>query len=466
MIDVGSDETTRLEDVQPWYRPGKWYTCAATWLPEVRKTMPRLPKKVYVQDVTLREAQTNISVSLSVDAKVELARKLGTLGIVSLDCGFAGNSQDETLVREIAFGKVVESAVKITLGFLCMDIAQQADDIKRACDHAVEIGCTGFVPVCFACPRDRTEIDLWVDVVQYIAETHPDLALGFGFIGTSGAMNYLLNRPGMRSSFDWQVELARLVTQAGVQTVNMADSNGIASPAAWKYIASQFRDAIGPEKGLMTHNHNDYGQALANALAAVEGGANWVDVALCGLGHRAGNSALEEVVMALEALYGIETGIQTEKLYEVCAFFQAVSGARAHPWKAIVGERLWAEAGAASAELLRLKWQGKDLFEAGMEVWNPKVVGLSHQIYIGKDSLTFFPSGAPNPAVAEGLLNRLGLRTDTVSVERVMKAILFEIERREAAGEDKWLTEEEVAALCLGLVERETGGVGCRESAR
>jgi hypothetical protein len=62
--------------------------------------------------------------------------------------------------------------------------------------------------------------------------------------------------------------------------VNMADSNGIASPASWKYIASRFRAAIGPDKGLMTHNHNDYGQALANTLAAVEGGANWLGASL------------------------------------------------------------------------------------------------------------------------------------------------------------------------------------------
>jgi isopropylmalate/homocitrate/citramalate synthase len=155
--------------------------------------------------------------------------------------------------------------------------------------------------------------------------------------------------------------------------------------------------------------------------------------------------------MALEALYGIKTGMNTEKLYDLCAFVQKVSGARTQPWKAIVGDRLWAEGAAAAGNLIQLKRDEKDFFEAGTETWNPKVVGLTHQVYFGKDSLTVFPSGTPNPAVIQGFLTHLGLGADPKVVDGIMKAMLEEIERRGAAGRDRWLTEEEVTELCWKL---------------
>lgn len=97
-----------LLKLQPWYRPGKWYTSPMTWLPEVRATMPDLPERVHVIDPTLREAEDNISVSFTIDQKVEIARKLSDIGVEAVDCGYVGNPGHEETLRKIASAGVPE----------------------------------------------------------------------------------------------------------------------------------------------------------------------------------------------------------------------------------------------------------------------------------------------------------------------------------------------------------------------
>ena len=82
---------------------------------------------------------------------------------------------------------------------------------------------------------------------------------------------------------------------------------------------------------------------MGNAVCGIEGGADWLDVVICGLGDRAGNTSFEEVVLSLEGIYGVSTGIKLEKLYELAHYVQKASGAWAQHWKAVVGDRVWAE---------------------------------------------------------------------------------------------------------------------------
>jgi isopropylmalate/homocitrate/citramalate synthase len=188
---------------------------------------------------------------------------------------------------------------------------------------------------------------------------------------------------------------------------------------------------------------------VANAVAGIEGGADWLDVVICGLGDRAGNTSFEEVVLALEAVYGVSTGIKLEKLYDLAQYVQEAGGARTQHWKAVVGDRVWAESSHA-AGLIPLKREGKSFFEAGMESWNPAIVGQTHQLFFGKVVI--------NPGVIEGFLQYLGLKYDTETMEKIVKAGLAEIDRRAASGQDRWLTEEEVNELCKKMAKPTRGG--------
>jgi isopropylmalate/homocitrate/citramalate synthase len=428
-----------IQELHPWYKPGKWFTSPATWFPEVRAMTPNLPKKVHIQETSLREGEENVSVSFTIDQKVEIARRLSAMGVRAIDCGYVGNPYQEDTVKRIISGGVIRKPTKVLLNRMCGDLHKQLDVVKKAADHAVEVGCTAFGPVCLIVPQTGKEQAAYVELIRYIKDNHPDLNISFGITMASGSYRVLKNLSGMREYHNLQLELARLVTEAGVDRISIADTMGCASPSAWKYIVSNFRKAIGPEKGLTCHNHNDFGLAVGNAVAGIEGGADWLDVVICGLGDRAGNTSFEEVVLTLEAIYGISTGIKLEKLYDLAQYVQEASGARTQHWKAVVGDRVWAESSHA-AGLIELKREGKSFFEAGMEAWNPEIVGQTHQLFFGKVVI--------NPSVIEGFLKYLGLKYDNGIIDNIIKAGLQEIDKRAALGQDRWLTEEEVNALC------------------
>jgi 2-isopropylmalate synthase len=433
-----------IQKLHPWYVPGKWFTSPATWFPEVRATMPNLPKRVHIQETTLREGEENVSVSFTIDQKVEIARRLSEMGVEAIDCGYMGNPYQEETVKRILSAGVIQKPTRLILNRMCGDLIKQLDVLKEAADHAVKIGCKAFGPVCLQVPETAAEQDAYVKLASYIKETHPDLHVSMGITMASGSFRVLNNRLNMRSYHNLQLQLAKLVTEAGVDRISIADTMGCASPSAWKYIASNFRKAIGPEKGLTCHNHNDFGLASGNAVSGIEGGADWLDVVICGLGDRAGNTSFEEVVLSLEGIYGISTGITLEKLYELAQYVQQASGAWTQHWKSVVGDRVWAESSHA-AGLIELKRKGQSFFEAGMEAWNPEIVGQSHRLFFGKVVI--------NPNVIEGFLKYLGLKTDKQTVDAIIKAGLAEIDQRAAVGRDRWLTEEEVNDLCRKMVK-------------
>jgi 2-isopropylmalate synthase len=435
---------TEIQKLHPWYKPGKWFTTPATWLPEVRATMLDLPRRVHIQETTLREGEENVSVSFTIDQKVEIARRLSEMGVEAIDCGYMGNPYQEETVKRILAAGVIKKPTRLLLDRMCGDLYKQLDVLKEAADHAVKIGCAAFGPVCLKVPETPVEQDAYVKLARYIKETHPDLHTSMGITMASGSYRVLKNLPDFRTYHNLQLQLAKLVTEAGIDRISIADTMGCASPSAWKYIVSNFRQAIGPDKGLTCHNHNDFGLAVGNAVSGIEGGADWLDVVICGLGDRAGNTSFEEVVLSLEGIYGISTGIKLEKLYELAQYVQKASGAWTQHWKAVVGDRVWAESSHASG-LIELKRKGESFFEAGMEAWNPQIVGQTHQLFFGKVVI--------NPGVIEGFLKYLGLKTDKKTIAAIVKAGLEEIDRRAAAGQDRWLTEEEVNDLCRKMAK-------------
>ncbi|HTY82284.1 MAG TPA: hypothetical protein VMB24_05835 [Dehalococcoidales bacterium] len=432
-----------IEKLQPWYKPGKWFTSPATWFQEVRAMSPNLPKKVHIQETTLREGEENVSVSFTLDQKVEIAGKLSTMGVECIDCGYIGNPYQEETAKRILAAKVIKSPTKLILNRMCGDLINNLDALKAAADRAVEIGCGAFGPVCLQVPETPSQMKAYEDLTYYIKKTHPGLHVSFGITMASGSFRVLKNL-GMRKYHTLQLELAKIITQAGADRISIADTMGCASPSAWKFIASDFRKAIGPDKGLTLHNHNDFGLAVGNAVSGVEGGADWLDVVICGLGDRAGNTSFEEAVLALEGIYGIDTGIKLDKLYDLAQYVQKASGAYTQHWKAVIGDRVWAESSHA-AGLINLKREGKSFFEAGMEAWNPEIVGQSHQLFFGKVVI--------NPSVVEGFLKYLKLNYTKDTIDKIVGAGLKEIDRRAAAGQDRWLTEEELNDLCRKMAK-------------
>jgi len=418
-----------LMEKKPWLNPGKWFGSPITWLPEVRATLSSMPKEVHIQETTLREGEDNASVSFNMEQRVEIARRLSDMGVSHIDVGDIGNPLHVETLKTIMSAGVVKPPTRIQI----FTRAHEVNDLNREVDKIVKYGATaiGFIS------WDHWDLS---ESIKYCKTNYPHIYVTFGYTGTTGRVGARAPKDAtMRSSFDWQIEFAKKMCEAGADRIQMSDSMGCGSPAAIRYLSTQFKEAIGPKKSLLLHAHNDYGQAVANAVAAVEAGVDWLDTAVNGLGDRAGNTALEEVVMVLECLYGIKTGIKLEKLYEVSKYLQEASGVRVQSYKAIVGDRVWMESGHARM-LIRWKRKGVPFFEAGMETWNPQIIGSTHELVFGKASFI--------PEVIKGFLEYLKLPSDENTVNKIYAAGLKQIDERIARGEDRFFTEDEVNSLC------------------
>ena len=182
-----------------------------------------------------------------------------------------------------------------------------------------------------------------------------------------------------RSDMNYLIEFARNAKLAGADRLRYCDTVGVLEPFATYEKIKTLIDATGIDVEM--HTHNDFGMATANALAGVRAGANWVGVTVGGLGERAGNAPLEEVVMALKYIDGDDLNFKTGMFVEVAKYVARASGRILHPSKPIVGSNMFAhESGIHGDGVLKNPLT--------YEVFSPEEVGLQRQIVIGKHSGT------------------------------------------------------------------------------
>jgi isopropylmalate/homocitrate/citramalate synthase len=216
----------------------------------------------------------------------------------------------------------------------------------------------------------------------------------------------------VRAPFDFVERLYTEVQNAGADRLVVADTVGIMTPLTFRWYLTEFQRRVHP-KDLSVHCHNDFGLAAANTLTAIECGARAPHVCVNGLGERAGNASLEEVVVELEALYGVRTGIRTEKLTELSRLVEELSGIPVAANKALVGYNAFShEAGIHTHGILANTLTYEPL--------QPERVGGHRNMILGKhtgkaavvEKLRERGITAPDPLLVE-LLQRI--KTDTES---------------------------------------------------
>jgi isopropylmalate/homocitrate/citramalate synthase len=141
-----------------------------------------------------------------------------------------------------------------------------------------------------------------------------------------------------KGNLDYIVDTCNRAIEAGASRLMLADSLGSLSPFGMKFLVERVNQHLNKSVPIVVHCHNSFGQATMNACAAVTGGAAGVHVAANGLGLHGGLSSLEETVVALEMLFGLSTGIQTEKLYDFCTYVERVTGVTLPRHRAVVGD--------------------------------------------------------------------------------------------------------------------------------
>ncbi len=197
----------------------------------------------------------------------------------------------------------------------------------------------------------------------------------------SGAEVMFSPMDATRTQESFLVEVIEAVDEVGVDWINIPDTCGVATPRRFGdliEVVTEHTDA-----GVDVHTHDDFGLAGANALAGVEAGAHQMQVSVNGIGERAGNAALEEVVMAAESLYNADTGVDTTQITEVSRMVEQASDIAVPPNKPVVGRNAFShESGIHAAGVI----ENSDTFEPG--VMTPEMVGATRELVMGKHTGT------------------------------------------------------------------------------
>ncbi len=330
-------------------------------------------KRIVIFDTTLRDGEQSPGASLSVKEKVQIAIQLERLGVDIIEAGFPVSSK-----VQFEAVKACSSEVRNTI------IAGLARTLEKDIKSAYEsLGDA-------AHPRIHTFIATSPIHMKHKLHKTPDEVMKMAVEAVSLARSYVddvefSGEDAFRSDPVFLKEIVEAVIDAGAGTVNIPDTVGYAIPSEFGAFIRDIIENV-PNIGdtvISVHCHNDLGLAVANSLAAIQNGARQVEVAVNGLGERAGNASLEEIVMALKGRHdyvGFDTAINTKEIYRTSHLVSNLSGIRVQPNKAIVGANAFAhEAGIHVDGLLKAR--------STYEIMTPEAIGLTDmKIVLGRHS--------------------------------------------------------------------------------
>ncbi|HHY70316.1 MAG TPA: 2-isopropylmalate synthase [Thermoanaerobacterales bacterium] len=332
-----------------------------------------MPRKIEIFDTTLRDGEQTPGISLNVKEKLEIARQLEKLSVDVIEAGFPVASKgDFNAVKSIAEnvkGPVIAGLARASL----KDIDRAAEAVKDA-----------------ARPRIHTFIASSPIHMKYKLKMTEQQVLEAAVAAVKRAKSYVEDvefsaEDASRSDVEFLCRLYSAAIKAGATVINVPDTVGYTTPEEFGSLIKTLMERI-PEIDkvkVSVHCHDDLGMAVANSLEAIACGATQIECAVNGLGERAGNAALEEVVMALDTrkdFYQVEHNINTKHIYRTSKLISTITGVFIQPNKAVVGANAFAhESGIHQHGVLAEK--------STYEIMTPQSIGLSTNILIlGKHS--------------------------------------------------------------------------------
>ena len=293
--------------------------------------------RVRVFDTSLRDGEQAPGFSMTAVEKVRLARQLDRLGVDIIEAGFPiASDGDFDAVRAVA--RDIRRPIIAGLARAC------APDVERAA-QAVSVAAHPRIHVFLATSDLHLRDKLRIDRAQCIQQSAEAVALARSYVDDVE----FSAEDATRSDLDFLCDVAAAVVDAGATTVNLPDTVGYALSEDIHRMFTAVAERIGDRAVLSAHCHDDLGMAVANSLAAVQAGARQVECTINGIGERAGNAALEEIVMALHVRrdrLAYETGIHTPELHATSRLLSDIVSVPVPPNKAIVGDNAFAhEAG-------------------------------------------------------------------------------------------------------------------------
>ncbi|MFN8000938.1 MAG: 2-isopropylmalate synthase [Acidobacteriota bacterium] len=332
-----------------------------------------MSEQVVIFDTTLRDGEQSPGCSMNLEEKLRMARQLDALGVDVIEAGFAIASDDDfAAVREVA-----QTCRRPVVASLCRTTRE---DIERAWEALADATrprihtfiATSDIHLQYKLQKTREE-------VLEMARGAVRLAKGFTDDVEFSAED------ATRTDLDYLCQIVEAVIDEGATVVNIPDTVGYTIPSEYHHIISTLKQRVrNIDRAIISvHCHNDLGLAVANSLAAIAAGARQIECTINGIGERAGNASLEEIVMALRVrrdLMPYENGIVTEELYRSSQTLSNITGVHVQPNKAVVGKNAFAhEAGIHQHGVLKNRLT--------YEIMTPESIGVkTNNIVLGKHS--------------------------------------------------------------------------------
>src|SRR5438132_6172429 len=307
---------------EPW-KTDKWFSSPWTYMQEVRKN-DAFPQHIKIHDVTLRDGEQQTAVVFRREEKVAIAKQLDALGVHRIESGMpAVSDQDKAAIQDIAslglkseifaFARCIPEEIKVVKACGCSGVVVEipASDhmiknaygwsvdraMKSSIDTTLAAKEAGLYTVFFTIDATRTELGRFLDIVEQVA------------------------------------------TEGHMDALTIADTVGGCTPEAVHHVVRKVIDRL--KKPVEIHCHQDFGLGVANTISALSAGASVAQTTITGLGERAGNVPMEDVVMSLLCLYGIDLGVRTEKFCDVSRFVLDLAKVSVPPNRPIVGDKLY-----------------------------------------------------------------------------------------------------------------------------
>lgn len=318
---------------------------------------------VLIDDTTLRDGEQTAGVVFANREKMQIAQFLDEVGVQQIEVGIPAMGGDEK--------ETIKKIVELGLGtdILAWNRAV-ISDIQDSLDCGVKSVAISISASDIHIEHKLKKSRLWV--LESIKKS-VEFAKKHNLYVSVNAED------ASRANMEFLIEFANTAKEMGADRLRFCDTLGILDPFETFKVVSFLREKIGID--IEMHTHNDFGMATANALAGVKAGAKYVNTTVNGLGERAGNAALEEVVMAMKYIGGVDLGFKTEMLRSLSEYVAQASARTIPVWKAIVGTNVFAHESGIHAD-------GVIKNPITYEVFAPEEVGLERQIVIGKHSGT------------------------------------------------------------------------------
>jgi isopropylmalate/homocitrate/citramalate synthase len=383
-------------------------------------------------DETLRDGEQTPGVHFAPEEKLQIAELLSDIGVAVINAGIPVVSDEEARAVRLLAGAGLKAKILAAARTVPADV-----------EAVIRSGAT-HIAIFVAASQVHLRYKLKMTQEQVLGASRQSISRA----KEAGLHVAFVTEDTVRAPFDFVERLYRAAQAAGADRLVVSDTVGIMTPLTFRWYLHEFRRRVKPTDWSV-HCHNDFGLAVANTLTALEVGVTAPHVCVNGLGERSGNAALEEVALGLESLYGVRTGLKTERLYELSRLVEKLSGIPVAANKALVGYNSFShEAGIHTHGILA--------HTLTYEPLQPEVVGRHRSMILGKhtgkaalvEKLKERGIEHPDPVLIE-ILRRVKSTTEARSKEdlrRFLEEYRAIFDHPGLSDSEFWLIVEEVGA--------------------